>query len=492
MINVELAEKRVTKLVTPPAAGTAMSARERLVNLFDTDSFIEIGSEIRHRQTDFGLAANRPAGDGVITGFGTISGHRVYAFSQDKSAFGGALGEAHAAKIMRVQDLALEHGTPIVCLNDSGGARIQEGIDALAGYAGIFRRHVLASGRIPQISIIHGPCAGGAAYGPSLTDFIIMVKEKSTMFLTGPKVVEAVCKEKVSAEDLGGSKLHSEKTGLSHFVAASDEDAFVTVRKLIRILREPMAPGSAPAPVDPSVHVPANARQVYDVRKVIESIVDRNSFIEVQAKFAASLSVGFARMNGMAVGIVANNPMRLGGVLDSESARKGARFVQMCDRYRLPIITLVDVPGFLPGTVQEKANVIGNGSKLLFAYCQATVPKISVVMRKAYGGAYIVMNSKGIGADFYFAWPQAELAVMGKRGAAEILFRKEIASALNPEDVLLIKEEEYARKMLNVQKAAEHGHVDAIIHPRETRSVILSTLYGMKAKHSIGSGNIQL
>lgn len=478
---------RVTENMT---TGTLL-ARKRLEELFDTGSFTEIGAEVRHRQIDFGLDRKRPRGDGVVTGFGSILGHRVYAYSQDRTVFGGTLGEAHAEKIVRILDLALRHRAPVVCINDSGGARIQEGVDALTGYGAIFYRHVRASGIIPQIAVIAGACAGGAAYGPALCDFIVMV-HGSTMFLTGPRVVEAVCNEFVTSEELGGTNVHSERTGLAHFVAASDTEAFQHVRQLIRMLKDSVVDAEPPPLIDPGTLVPLNPRQVYDVRRVITAIVDRNSFFEIQKRFAPNLVIGLARMNGIAVGIVANNPARIGGVLDTNASRKGARFVRFCDRFRIPIVTLIDVPGFLPGLKQERENVIGHGARLLYAYSEATVPKISVVLRKAYGGAFIVMNSKVIGGDFYYAWPQAELAVMGKRGAAEILYRKEILGSADPAAMLLEKEEEYARKMLNVVRAAERGHVDAIIEPRDTRRVIVASLMGIAPSEGLALGNIQL
>ena len=467
-------------------------ARYRLDLLFDADTFVEVGTEVRHRRTDFGLANKVVRGDGVITGFGNVDGKRVYAYSQDRAAFGGALGESHAKKITHLQEMALRDKAPMVCINDSGGARIQEGVDALAGYGAIFHNHVAAAGKIPQIAVIAGSCAGGAAYGPTLCDLTVMV-EGSTMFLTGPRVVEKACMETVTAEDLGGVENHGKVTGLAHLVTPDDYAAIAKVRLLLRYLTCPQETPHLADVVDPGQFVPADGRKVYAVQKVIKAVVDKDSFLELQPGFARNVVVGFARINGGSVGIVANNPMRIGGVLDAEASRKAARFIRMCDAYGLPIVTLVDVPGFLPGLGQERANVIGHGSKLLYAYCESKVPKVSIVLRKAYGGSYIVMSSRSIGGDYCFAWAGAEIAVMGKEGAAEILYRKEIAASADPEATTLAKQEEYAEWMLNPMRAAEHGHLDAIITPAETRRTIVNCLRGYEyGRGREGAGNISL
>ncbi len=482
-----------TELPTPaPLATDPLGARERLELLFDAGTFVELGAEVLHRSTDACLSQKHPRGDGVVTGFGAIGGKRVYVYSQDRSAFGGALGRSHGAKIAAVQDKALKDRAPIVCINDSGGARIQEGVDALAGYGEIFRRHVAASGRIPQIAVVAGACAGGAAYGPSLCDLVIMVKD-STLFLTGPKVVQAVCQEQVTAKELGGADVHGRKTGLAHFVFKNEADAFRQVQRLLDFFQNPQLPARPAGNNHPGQFVPANDRKVYDVRALIEAVVDRETFMEVQENHAANITIGFARINGMAIGIVANNPRKLGGVLDAAASRKAARFVRLCDRFGLPLVTFVDVPGFLPGSAQEHANVIGNGSKLLYAYCESSVPKISIVTRKSYGGAYIVMSSKAIGGDFCFAWPQAQIAVIGKQGAAQILHGKQIATADDPATLQAEKEAEYEREMLPAQRAAEQGHIDAIISPGDTRRVIMNCLVGYAPERSdCSKGNVQL
>lgn len=453
-------------------------AMARILALFDPGTFVEIGSEVRHRVHDYGMQGNRPAGDGVITGFGLIDGHRVFASSQDRTALGGALGEAHARKIMRMQDMALESRAALVMINDSGGARIQEGVDALAGYSAIFRRQVRASGKIPQIAVVCGPCAGGAAYGPALCDLTIMSRE-GNMFLTGPRIIKAVCNEDVTVDDLGGADVHQSKTGLAHIVCKNDLEAVAAARNLLGYLQPTLRQAAQPQTADPSRHVPADERQVYDVRQVINDLVDHHSFLELQRSYAHNVVVGFARMDGRAIGIVANNPRKLGGVLTAKAAAKAARFVRICDANHLPIVTLVDVPGFMPGMRQEHENVIGQGSKLLFAFAESGVTKITVILRKAFGGAYIAMASRGLGAHVAYAWPESQIAVLGDVGAMEILHRRELAAAEpGAEHAALIAElrAQYKESMMTPQRAAEAGHIDAVIEPVRTRHMIIQSL----------------
>ncbi|MFW5968225.1 MAG: acyl-CoA carboxylase subunit beta [Persicimonas sp.] len=453
-------------------------ARARLERLFDNGSLEEIGADVTHRVNDFGLEDRKVPGDGVVTACGMVHGRPVYAFAQDRTVLGGSLGQAHAKKIARLQDLAIRAGAPLVAINDSGGARIQEGVDALGGYGEIFRRNVQASGVIPQISLIAGPCAGGAVYSPALTDFVGMVEGSSFMFLTGPKVVKTVTFEDISVEDLGGAVTHAHKTGVSHFVWKNDVEAIDNVRHLLSYLpsnNREQAPFIEPDDdverMDPEFHeiVPDDTSQPYDVRRLVDLVVDADSFFEVHPHWAKNVVVGFGRLGGHVVGIVANQPDELAGVLDIDASRKASRFIRTCNGFHIPIISLVDVPGFLPGRQQEHGGVIDHGAKLLYAYCEATVPKITVITRKAYGGAYIVMSSKHVGGDINLAWPSAEIAVMGAKGAVEILNRREIAAADDPQakkDELI---DEYEDKFLNPSMAAQRGYLDAVIEPHDTR-----------------------
>ena len=456
-------------------------ARARLDALFDTGSFEEIGAAVLHRCDAFGLADRRTPGDGVITGVGLVHGRAVYAYAQDRTVLGGSLGEAHAHKIARLQDLAAQSLAPQVGFNDSGGARIQEGVESLGGYGEIFRRNVRSSGVVPQISVICGPCAGGAVYSPALTDFVAMVDGSSYMFLTGPKVIRTVTFEDVGVEELGGARTHAVKTGVASLLYATDLEAISGIRRLLSYLpsnhREPPPPPLPDAAEDPIERLcpeieaifPASSRTPYDVRQVVEAIADRGSFFEVHALWARNLVVGFARLGGRVIGVVANQPAELAGCLDIDASRKGARFIRTCNAFNIPLVSLVDVPGFLPGTDQEHRAVIDHGAKLLFAYCEATVPKLSVITRKAFGGAYIVMSSKHVGGDVNLAWPTAQIAVMGAKGAVEVLFRRQLARASDPEDATAKSESAYEQKFLNPQQAAGRGFIDAVIEPRETR-----------------------
>ncbi len=460
-----------------------LTARERITLLLDDGSFNEIGQFVEHRATTFGLDKQKFPGDGVITGFGTIHGRLVYVFSQDFTVLGGSLSETHAAKICRVMDLAMKNGAPMIGLNDSGGARIQEGVVSLAGYADIFYRNTRASGVIPQISVIMGPCAGGAVYSPALTDFVFMVEETSYMFVTGPNVVKTVTHEEVSSEDLGGAKAHAEKSGVNHFIAANDVECLKKVRDLVTYFPQ----NAYELPPHPSIYsfqktkyeqikniLPDNVNIPYDMRKVIECVIDDESFREVQEDYAKNIVVGFARLEGRTIGIVANQPAALAGVLDIDASRKGARFVRFCDSFNIPLLVFEDVPGFLPGTDQEWRGIITHGAKLLYAFSEATVPRITVITRKAYGGAFDVMNSKNIGADLNYAWPTAEIAVMGAKGAAEIIFKREIAEAANSEEKWKEKEAEYADLFANPYRAAERGIIDDVILPEETRNKLIA------------------
>ena len=453
-------------------------AHTRLERLFDDGTLEEIGADVTHRVNDFGLDERRIPGDGVVTACGMVDGRPAYAFAQDRTVLGGSLGQAHAKKIARLQDLALRAGAPLVAINDSGGARIQEGVDALGGYGEIFRRNVQASGVIPQISLIAGPCAGGAVYSPALTDFVGMVEGSSFMFLTGPKVVKTVTFEDISVEELGGASTHSNKTGVSHFKWSDDIEAIDNVRKLLGYLpsnNREQAPFVEPEDdverMNPDFHdiVPDDTRKPYDVRKMVDLVADRGSFFEVQEHWAKNVVVGFAHQGGHRIGVIANQPAELAGVLDSDASRKASRFIRTCNGFHIPIVSLVDVPGFLPGKQQEHGGVIDHGAKLLYAYCEATVPKLSVILRKAYGGAYIVMSSKHVGGDINLAWPNAEIAVMGAKGAVEILNRREIAAADNPgakKDELI---DAYEEKFLNPSIAASRGYLDGVIEPHQTR-----------------------
>jgi propionyl-CoA carboxylase beta chain len=488
--NKELLERRDASLLGGGKARIdkqheqgKLTARERIICLLDENSFNEIGQFVEHRATAFGLDKQKFPGDGVITGFGTIHGRLVYVFSQDFTVLGGSLSETHAAKICRIMDLAMKNGAPVIGLNDSGGARIQEGVVSLAGYADIFYRNTRASGVIPQISVIMGPCAGGAVYSPALTDFIFMVEETSYMFVTGPNVVKTVTHEEVSSEALGGAKTHAEKSGVNHFTASNDVECLKKVRDLITYFPQ-NANELPPQPKrftfnDQKLEIiknliPENVNMPYDMRKVIDAVIDDESFREVQEDFAKNIVVGFARLEGRTIGIVANQPAALAGVLDIDASRKGARFVRFCDSFNIPLLVFEDVPGFLPGTDQEWRGIITHGAKLLYAFSEATVPRITVITRKAYGGAFDVMNSKSIGADLNFAWPTAEIAVMGAKGAAEIIFKREIAAAESPEEKWKEKEAEYAEHFANPYRAAERGIIDDVIFPEETRTKLIA------------------
>ncbi|MFN6944563.1 MAG: acyl-CoA carboxylase subunit beta [Cytophagaceae bacterium] len=460
-----------------------LTARERIALLIDEGTFEEIGKFIVHRCRDFGLEKEQYPGDGVITGFGTINGRLVYVFSQDFTVFGGSLSEAHAEKICKIMDLALKNGAPVIGLNDSGGARIQEGVVSLGGYADIFYRNTIASGVIPQISAIMGPCAGGAVYSPAITDFIMMVENTSYMFVTGPNVVKTVTHETVTAEELGGASAHSTKSGVTHFSCANEVECISNIKKLLKYIPqncEEDAPvydyemkGNEMVPALNEV-IPENPNQPYDMREVIEKLVDADSFFEVHKDYAENMVVGFSLIGGRSIGIVGNQPAVLAGVLDINASTKAARFVRFCDSFNIPLLVLVDVPGFLPGTNQEWNGIITNGAKLLYAFSEATVPRITVITRKAYGGAYDVMNSKHIGADLNFAWPMAEIAVMGAKGAAEIIFKREIAEAKDPEAKLQEKVDEYTEKFANPYLAAGRGYIDEVIRPEETRKKLLT------------------
>ncbi len=458
-----------------------LTARERIELLLDRGSFEEIGMLKEHRCYDFGMETQQFQGDGVVTGYGTIDGRLIFVYAQDFTIFGGALSETHAEKICRIMDLAVENGAPIIGLNDSGGARIQEGVNSLGGYAEIFYRNTLASGVVPQLSAIMGPCAGGAVYSPAITDFIIMVENTSYMFVTGPNVVKTVTNEEVSAENLGGALTHASKSGVTHLTAANDLDCLHKLRRLLSYLPQNSheKPADIPYETDSefrdelTVIVPTNPMQPYDMKEIIRGIADKDSFFEVHEKYADNIVVGFARIGGKSIGIVANQPYALAGVLDVESSKKGARFVRFCDSFNIPLLVLEDVPGFLPGTDQEWNAIITNGSKLLYAFCEATVPRITVIIRKAYGGAYVVMNSKHIGADMNFAWPTAEIAVMGARGASEIIFKNEISKSEDPAAKLVEKEADYQQKFANPYRAAARGFIDEVIEPRETRRKLI-------------------
>ncbi len=470
-----------------------LTVRERLELLFDEDSFCEVEPLRRHRATGFGLENNRPHSDGVVTGWGTVHGRTVFAFAHDFRLFGGALGEAHAQKIHKIMDMALAAGAPLVSLNDGAGARIQEGVSALAGYGGIFERNVRASGVIPQISVMLGPCAGGAAYSPALTDFVFMVRETSQMFITGPDVVRAVTGEEITQNGLGGADVHAEISGVAHFAYDDEETCLEEVRFLLSLLpannRE--MPPSVPA-TDPADRrgdllldlVPVHGNRPYDMREVIEVIVDDGEHMEVHERWAGSVICTLARLNGQVVGIVANQPQCLAGVLDIHASEKAARFVQLCDAFNIPLVTLVDVPGFLPGVEQEHGGIIRHGAKLLYAYCNATVPRVQVILRKAYGGAYIVMDSRSIGTDLSYAWPSNEIAVMGAEGAANVVFRRQIAAAEDPEATRAQLVKEYASELMHPYYAAERGLVDDVIDPALTRQTLVRALEMLRTKHA--------
>jgi propionyl-CoA carboxylase beta chain len=467
-----------------------LTARERIHFLLDEGSFEELGMLVTHRSTNFGLDKQKFLGDGVVTGYGTVNGRLVYVFAQDFTVLGGSLAEAHAQKICRVMDLAMQNGAPVIGLNDSGGARIQEGVVSLGGYADIFYRNTLASGVIPQISAVMGPCAGGAVYSPALTDFIMMVENTSYMFVTGPNVVKTVTHEDVTSEELGGAQTHASKSGVSHFTYSNEVEMIDNLKKLLSYLPqncEEEAPSMPYEPADEKREVlnsiiPDNPNQPYDIKEVISEVVDGDSFHEVHADYAQNIVVGFARLGGKSIGVVANQPAYLAGVLDIQSSAKGARFVRFCDAFNIPLLVFEDVPGFLPGTDQEWNGIISNGAKLLYAFCEATVPRITVITRKAYGGAYDVMNSKHIGADMNYAWPTAEIAVMGAKGAAEIIFRKEIKNADDPAAKLAEKEAEYAELFANPYNAASRGYVDEVIKPEATREKLIRAFDMLKNK----------
>jgi propionyl-CoA carboxylase beta chain len=468
-----------------------LTARERVAILFDPGSFQELDQLVVHRSTDFGMEKQRVPGDGVVTGYGTIMGRLVYAFAQDFTVFGGSLSETHAEKIVKIMDLAMRNGAPLVGLNDSGGARIQEGVVSLGGYADIFLRNTLASGVIPQISAIMGPCAGGAVYSPAITDFILMVRESSYMFVTGPDVIRTVTHEEVTKEKLGGADTHNQISGVAHFSAGSDEECLAMVRELLSYMpsnnmEDPprIATTDDINRVDPQLDsfVPESANQPYEMRDLIRIIADESHFFEVHQHFARNLVVGFIRLDGAPVGVVANQPSFLAGVLDINASRKGARFVRFCDAFNIPLLVLEDVPGFLPGTEQEYGGIIIHGAKLLFALAEATVPKITVITRKAYGGAYCVMNSKHIRADMNYAYPTAEIAVMGAEGAVNILYKREVGGADDPQEARRQKVEEYKEKFANPYMAAERGYVDEIIEPRFTRRKLITAFAMLRNK----------
>jgi propionyl-CoA carboxylase beta chain len=467
-----------------------LTARERVHFFLDPNSFEEIGQLVTHRSVDFGLENEQYYGDGVVTGYGTVNGRLVYVFSQDFTVFGGSLSETHAEKICKIMDLAMKNGAPCIGLNDSGGARIQEGVNSLGGYADIFYRNVLSSGVVPQISAIMGPCAGGAVYSPAMTDFIIMVENTSYMFVTGPNVVKTVTNEEVTSEELGGASTHATKSGVTHLTAANDLDCLEKIKQLLSYMpqnceeRAPQYPYELGAEFRDELQsiIPENPNQPYDMRDVINGTVDLDSFFEIHQSYAENIVVGFARLAGRSIGIVANQPAALAGVLDVESSKKAARFVRFCDSFNIPLLVLVDVPGFLPGTDQEWHGIITNGAKLLYAFSEATVPRVTVITRKAYGGAYDVMNSKHIGADMNFAWPSAEIAVMGAKGASEIIFKKEISEAADPAAKLLEKEKEYAEKFANPYRAASRGFIDEVINPRDTRRKLIKTFAMLENK----------
>lgn len=467
-----------------------LTARERIDYLLDEGSFEEIGALVTHRTKDFGMENQTFYGDGVVTGYGTINGRLVYVFAQDFTVFGGSLSETHAEKICKIMDLAVNVGAPLIGLNDSGGARIQEGVRSLGGYADIFYRNVQSSGVIPQISAIMGPCAGGAVYSPAMTDFTIMVEDSSYMFVTGPNVVKTVTNEEVSSEELGGASVHSTKSGVAHITSSNDIECLVDIKALISYM--PQSNKELPPALSYDLKeevrdtlsniVPDNANKPYDMHEVIHGIIDEDSFYEIHKDYAENIIVGFARLGGKSIGIVANQPMFLAGVLDVNSSKKAARFVRFCDSFNIPLLVLEDVPGFLPGTDQEWNAIITNGAKLLYAFSEATVPRVTVITRKAYGGAYDVMNSKHIGSDMNFAWPSAEIAVMGAKGAAEIIFKREIQAAEDKEAKWKEKEAEYADLFANPYSAAERGFIDEVILPKDTRRKLIKAFSMLENK----------
>ncbi|MGM0639796.1 MAG: acyl-CoA carboxylase subunit beta [Thermotogota bacterium] len=480
-----------------------LTARERIDLLLDEGSFEEIDKFVKHRSTYFGLDKKSFPYDGVVTGFGTINGEKVAVFSQDFTVQGGSLGEMHAKKIMKIQDLAMKYGMPVIGINDSGGARIQEAIDALYGYGGIFYRNTIASGVIPQITVIAGPCAGGAVYSPAITDFIIMVDKTSQMFITGPQVIKAVTGENVDKEKLGGALVHNSKSGVAHLIAKDDDHAMQLSRRLMSYIPQN---NLDPKPdidfedfdLDQKIYdiVSPNAKKSYDVREVIDTVFDKESFFEIQPHFAKNMVVGFSRLGGKSVGIVANQPNILAGALDINASDKASRFIRFCDAFNIPVVTLVDTPGFLPGVGQEHGGIIRHGAKLLYAYSEASVPKISLILRKSYGGAYIAMSSQHLGADFVFAWPTAEIAVMGPEGAANIIFAREIKNSETPEETRQKRIEEYKDRFANPYEAAARGYIEDVIDPIETRQKLMSALNmaenKAEAKPAKKHGNIPL
>ncbi len=500
MINKKIEELRLKKEEAKLGGGQVridsqhkkgkLTGRERIELLLDVGSMEELGMLVTHRTYDFGMNDQIYYGDGVITAFGKVNGRLVYVYAQDFTVFGGSLSETHAEKICKLMDLAVRNGAPIVGLNDSGGARIQEGVRSLAGYADIFYRNVRASGVIPQISAIMGPCAGGAVYSPAITDFIIMVENSSYMFVTGPNVVKTVTNEEISSEALGGAHAHSSKSGVTQLTASNDEECIISIKKLLSYLPQNCNELTEILPIELGNEyvdgleeiIPESAMQPYDIKQVIEKIIDNDSFFEIHREFAENIVVGYARLGGRSIGIIANQPMVLAGCLDVNASKKAARFVRTCDCFNIPLLVLEDVPGFLPGSDQEWNGIISNGAKLLYAFSEATVPRITVITRKAYGGAYDVMNSKHIGSDFNYSWPSAEIAVMGAKGATEIIFKREIDSSSNPDQALIDKEKEYAEKFANPYHAAARGFIDEIIEPFETRRKLIKAFASLEKK----------
>ena len=474
-----------------------MTARERIDMLLDKGTFVELDKFVIHRCTNFGMEKNKIAGDGIVSGYGKIDGRQVFVYAYDFTAYGGTLSGTNAAKIVKVQQLALKNGAPVIALNDSGGARIQEGVNSLAGYAEIFERNILASGVIPQISAIFGPCAGGAVYSPALTDFILMTDQSSYMFVTGPKVVKTVTGEDITTEELGGAEVHSTKSGVSHFLAENEEEGIAIIRDLLSYLpsnnleETPIAVCNDPIDrLEDRLNeiIPDNPNLPYNMMDVIEGIVDNGKFLEVHKRYARNIIVGFCRMGGRSVGVIANQPSFYAGVLDIEASRKAARFVRFCDCFNIPVLTLVDVPGFLPGRVQEYGGIITHGAKLMFAYGEATVPKVTVTLRKSYGGAHDVMSCKQLRGDFNYAWPTAQIAVMGAKGAIEVLYGKELAAISDPEEkakFVATKEEEYNSAFANPYKAASYGYIDDVIEPRNTRFRIIRAFQSLQTKRVV-------
>ena len=468
-----------------------MTARERLNLLFDESSFVEIDAFVKHRCTELGMQDVDAPGEGVVTGYGTVDGRLVYAYAQDFTVVGGSLGEMHAKKICKVMDMALKMGAPVVGINDSGGARIQEGVDALSGYGSIFFRNTIASGVIPQISVIMGPCAGGAVYSPALTDFVFMVDKTSQMFITGPQVIKAVTGEEVSSEELGGAMTHNQTSGVAHFISKDEKECIEDIKRLLSFLPSNNMEGTPVYECDDDLNriedklneiVPDNPNKAYDMKEVIEAILDNGDFMEVQPYYAMNIITGYGRLNGRSIGIIANQPKVLAGCLDINASDKAGRFIRTCDAFNIPVLNLVDVPGFLPGTNQEYGGIIRHGAKMLYAYSEATVPKVTLITRKAYGGAYLAMCSKDLGADQVFAWPKAEIAVMGPEGAANIIFKKEIESAEDPVTARQEKIQEYRDKFATPYIAASRGYVDDVIEPALTRQRLISAFDMLESK----------